>query len=355
MNNSTGEIFRLTTFGESHGEYIGGIIDGCPSNLELDLNFIQFELNRRRPGQSNITTQRNELDKVKFLSGIINNITTGTPIGFIIKNTDQKSQDYNNDIFRPSHADYTYNLKYKIKDYKGGGRSSARETACRVVAGAIAKLILNKENIKIKAYVSQVGKIKLNKTYKELDLFKEENIIRCPDEEISKIMIDEIEKIKKKGDSVGGIITCVISNMKSGLGDPIFNKLQSKLANVMLSINACKGFEYGSGFNCTNYYGSEHNDEFYNINDKIITKTNFSGGIQGGISNGEDIYFNVAFKPTSTILIEQNSIDSSHNNVKIKNKGRHDPCILPRAVPIVESMASLVLVDSYLKNKIYED
>ncbi|BDT61568.1 MAG: chorismate synthase [Flavobacteriales endosymbiont of Rhyzopertha dominica] len=353
--NTIGNIFKLTTFGESHGKAIGGIIDGCPSGVKISIKKINFELNRRKTGQSNIVTPRKEKDKVEILSGIINNITTGTPIGFIIYNKDKISKDYNNikNIYRPSHADFTYTKKYKIRDYKGGGRSSARETVCRVIAGSIAKQII--KNINICAYVSAVGNIKLNKKYNKLNLnIKniENNIIRCPDKKIAKKMIKLIKIIKNKGDSIGGIITCVIKNVPIGLGEPVFNKLHAELGKAMLSINAVKGFEYGSGFNGTKKKGSEHNDVFI---DKNKTKTNYSGGIQGGISNGMDIYYNIAFKPVSTIKKTQYSFNKNTNKLeKLKIKGRHDPCVLPRAVPIVEAMTALVILDYFLLNKLYK-
>ncbi|WGH28072.1 MAG: chorismate synthase [Candidatus Shikimatogenerans bostrichidophilus] len=350
--NSIGKIFKLTTFGESHGIAIGGIIDGCPSGIKIDINKINYEIKRRKTGQSNIVTPRKEKDNVQFLSGLLNNITTGTPIGFIIYNKDQKSNDYNNikNIYRPSHADFTYQKKYNIRDYRGGGRSSARETVCRVVAGSIAKQII--KNIKIYAYVSSVGNIKLKKKYYEINKKNiEKNIIRCPDIKIAKKMIKLIKIIKDEGDTIGGIITCVINNVPIGLGEPIFNKLNSELGKAMLSINAVKGFEYGSGFNSIKMKGSKHNDIFLKKNK---TKTNYSGGIQGGISNGMDIYFNVAFKPVSTIKKKQYSIDKNNKKVFFKIKGRHDPCVLPRAVPIVESMAALIILDYYLLNKLYK-
>ena len=353
--NSFGNIFKLTTFGESHGIAIGGIIDGCPAGLEIDLNFIYNELQRRKPGQSHITTQRKEDDVVKFLSGIFEGKTTGTPIGFIIENTDAKSKDYEHlkDAFRPSHADFTYQQKYGMRDYRGGGRSSARETACRIVGGAIAKLLLKKENISIIAYVSCVGKIKLNSNYKNLDLTKtENNLVRCPDEKIATEMISLIEETRKKGDTIGGIVSCVIKNSPAGLGEPVFDKLHADLGKAMLSINAVKGFEYGSGFDSVNYNGSELNDVFVNENGKISTATNNSGGLQGGISNGEDIYFNVAFKPVATITKTQKSVNEKGEEINLEAKGRHDPCVLPRAVPIVESMAALVLVDHLLRAKV---
>jgi chorismate synthase len=358
MAGSTyGTLFKLTTFGESHGEAIGGIIDGCPAGLQIDLEFITSELQRRKPGQSHITTQRKEEDTVKFLSGIFEGKSTGHPIGFIIENTNQKSNDYEHikDAFRPSHADFTYQQKYGIRDYRGGGRSSARETACRIVGGAIAKLILRYHNVSIKAYVSQVGPLKLTKSYKELDLsLTEKSIVRCPDEDMATKMITYIEDIRKQGDTVGGIVSCVISGTPIGLGEPVFDKLHAELGKAMLGINAVKGFEYGEGFNSTNFKGSELNDLFVqqeNNKTNSLTKTNHSGGIQGGISNGEDIYFNVAFKPVATIMQDQQTIDESGNETIIKGKGRHDPCVLPRAVPIVESMAALVLVDFLLRNK----
>ncbi len=347
--NSFGQLFKLTTFGESHGPAIGGILDGCPAGLVIDENFIQSELDRRKPGQSHITTQRKESDTVKFLSGIFDGKTTGTPIGFIIENEDQKSKDYEHlkDAYRPSHADFTYEKKYGIRDYKGGGRSSARETACRIVAGAIAKLLLKKENIFIRAYVSCVGKIKLEKNYKELDLNKTENIVRCPDEKTATDMIAHIEEIRKQGDTIGGIVSCIIKHVPLGLGEPVFDKLHADLGKAMLSINAVKGFEFGAGFDSINFKGSELNDIFI----KGGIKTNNSGGIQGGISNGEDIYFNVAFKPVATIMKTQKSINSKGEEIELSAKGRHDPCVLPRAVPIVESMAALVIVDHFLRNK----
>ena len=358
--NTYGTLFKLTTFGESHGEAVGGIIDGCPAGLKIDFDFINLELKRRKPGQSQITTQRKEDDSVKFLSGIFEGITTGHPIGFMIENTNQKSNDYDHlkDSFRPSHADYTYQQKYGIRDYRGGGRSSARETACRVVGGAIAKLILKLHKIEINAYVSQVGALKLTKHYNDLDLsLTEKSIVRCPDLDMATKMITFIEDIRKQGDTVGGIVSCVIKGTPVGLGEPVFDKLHAELGKAMLSINAVKGFEYGEGFNSTNFKGSELNDVFISNaqttnNDKQKTLTNHSGGIQGGISNGEDIYFNVAFKPVATIMQDQQSIDSDGNEIIVKGKGRHDPCVLPRAVPIVESMAALVLVDFLLRNTI---
>jgi len=349
MANTFGKIFKVTTFGESHGVALGGIIDGCPSGLTLDFKQIQKELDRRKPGQSKIVTQRKESDKVEFLSGIFKGITTGTPIGFIIQNENQKSEDYSHikDIFRPSHADFTYQKKYGIRDYRGGGRSSARETVSRVVAGAIAKQLI--PDIKINAFVSSVGEIFINKPYQELDFsLTETNDVRCPDLATASKMENLIKEIKKQGDTIGGTITCVAQNVPMGLGEPVFDKLQAVLANAMLSINAAKGFEYGSGFCGAKMKGSEHNDLF---NSDGTTKTNLSGGIQGGISNGMDIYFRVAFKPVPTILQKQTTIDKNSNLVEMQGKGRHDPCVLPRAVPIVEAMTALVLADFVLHNK----
>jgi chorismate synthase len=353
--NSFGKIFRITTFGESHGNALGVVIDGCPSNIELDLDFIRKELERRKPGQSDITTQRNEDEDFEILSGVFEGKTTGTPISIIIKNKDQREKDYYHisDKFRPSHADYTYYLKYGIRDYRGGGRSSARETVSRVLAGSIAKIILKKYNVSVKAYVSQIGNIVLDKKYNELNLENvESSIVRCPDEDTSKKMINLIKEIRKEGDTIGGTVTCVISNVPVGIGEPVFDKLNADLSKAIFSINAVKGFEIGSGFNSAFMKGSEHNDIFYTDNNNIIrTKTNYSGGIQGGISNGEDIYFKVAFKPVSTILKRQDSINIEGKNVIIEGKGRHDPCVVPRAVPIVEAMSSIVIVDHILRNK----
>jgi|TARA_R110000851_G_scaffold77514_3_gene170730 chorismate synthase len=348
--NSFGKIFKLTTFGESHGPAIGGIIEGCPAGLSLDFEAINAEMQRRKPGQSAIVTQRKEEDEVKFLSGIFEGKTTGTPIGFTIENTDQKSKDYSHikDIYRPSHADYTYDKKYGIRDYRGGGRSSARETACRVVAGAIAKQML--QHIKITAFVSSVGEIELKKNYSEVDFSEiEKNPVRCPDAEMASKMESYIKSIRKEGDTVGGTVTCVIQNVPIGLGEPVFDKLHAELGKAMLSINAVKGFEYGSGFSGTQMKGSQHNDQFKKDGS---TKTNHSGGIQGGISNGEDIYFKVAFKPVATIMQKQETIDSKGDKAVAEGKGRHDPCVVPRAVPIVEAMGALVLADFYLLNKI---
>ena len=352
--NAFGKIFQLSTFGESHGAAIGGIIDGCPAGLMIDLDFIQSELNRRRPGQSAITTQRNEDDRVEFLSGIFEGKTLGTPIGFIIRNKDAHSADYQliKDAYRPSHADFTYDQKYGARDYRGGGRSSARETACRIVAGAIAKLLLSHHNIQIHAFVKQVGHIKLEKDFHQLDLSQtESNPVRCPDAATAQQMIAYIEKIKSEGDTIGGVIQCVVLNAPAGLGEPVFDKLNALLAHAMLSINAVKGFELGSGFNSVFSKGSELNDIFVSEDKKISTKTNNSGGIQGGISNGMPIYFNVAFKPVATVMKAQETINAAGDAVNLAAKGRHDPCVLPRAVPIVESMAALVMADLLLLSR----
>lgn len=351
--NIFGNIFKLTSFGESHGDAVGGVIDGCPSGIELDFDFIQSELNRRRPGQSSVTTPRKEQDKVVFLSGIFEGKTTGAPVGFLVKNENHKSFDYNHlkDIFRPSHADFTYQQKYGIRDHRGGGRSSARETISRVVAGAIAKLYLKQIGVSVSAYTSQVGNIRLEKDYKKLDFSAiEKSLVRCPDAEISEQMIRQIEEVKQLGDTIGGVITCVIQGVPVGLGEPVFGKLHAALGAAMLGINAVKGFEYGHGFDVS-LRGSEVNDEFRVDNDKIVTATNHSGGIQAGISNGQDIYFRTAFKPVSTILIEQQTVDSHGNETSLKAHGRHDACVLPRAVPIVEAMAAMVIMDYYLLAK----
>ncbi len=346
MSNSFGNLFTLTTFGESHGPAIGGVIDGCPAGITLDLEAIQHELDRRKPGQSKITTQRKEPDQVEFLSGIFEGKTTGTSIGFQIKNTNQKSKDYNHnvDVYRPSHADYTYDQKYGIRDHRGGGRSSARETANWIVGGAVAKAIIN--DIRITAFTSSVGEIFIDKPYQELNFSEiEKNIVRCADPQIAEQMIRHISEVKKNGDTVGGTITCVIQNVPAGLGEPIFNKLHAELGKAMLSINAVKGFEYGSGFCGAKMMGSDHNDLF---NTDGSTKTNLSGGIQGGISNGMDIYFRVAFKPVATLIQKQNTIDASGNEVEMQGRGRHDPCVVPRAVPIVEALSAMVMADAYL-------
>ncbi|MEP3210111.1 MAG: chorismate synthase [Maribacter sp.] len=347
--NTFGNLFKLTTFGESHGVAIGGVLDGCPAGLEIDLDAIQRELDRRKPGQSAIVTQRKEPDTVEFYSGIFEGKTTGTPIGFAIHNTNQKSKDYSHikDSYRPSHADYVYDQKYGFRDYRGGGRSSARETASRVVAGAIAKQMLAK--IKINAFVSQVGDMRLEKDYKELNLaLTESNPVRCPDPEMAEQMEAYIKEVRKEGDTIGGIISCVIQNVPVGLGEPVFDKLHAELGKAMLSINAVKGFEYGSGFEGVKMKGSVHNDQF---NTDGSTKTNHSGGVQGGISNGMDIYFKVAFKPVATVIQGYETIDKDGNTVQTQGKGRHDPCVVPRAVPIVEAMAALVLADYTLLNR----
>src|SRR5690349_11036767 len=354
MGNSYGKIFRITTFGESHGPAIGVIIDGCPAGLSIDEEFIQSELSRRKPGQSRITTQRKEEDICKILSGVFDGVSTGTPIAIWIENQDQRSKDYSHiaTTFRPSHADYTYEAKYQVRDYRGGGRSSADDTAARVAAGAIAKLLLRQHGISIRAYVSQVGTIKAPH-FSELDLSKtDENIVRCPDPATAERMIALIDEVRLDRDTIGGVVTGVIENLPPGLGEPVFDKLHAELGKAMLSINAVKGFEYGSGFEGIKMRGSAHNDAFYRDGDRIRTRTNYSGGIQGGISNGEDIYFNVAFKPVATIMQDQQSVDKEGKEVTVSGKGRHDPCVVPRAVPIVESMAALVMADFLLRSKL---
>jgi chorismate synthase len=353
--NTFGKVFTLTTFGESHGPAIGGVIDGCPSGLQIDFAEIDRQMNRRRPGQSKITTSRNEDDHYQVLSGVYEGITTGTPIGFLIPNKDQKPQDYEKlkDIFRPSHADFTYEEKYGIHDHRGGGRSSARETAARVFAGSIAAQLLAQQNIRINAFVSRVGTISLKKSYEIDPSTTDDNIVRCPDAETAAKMIAYIEELKKSGDSTGGIIQCVVSGMPTGLGEPVFDKLHADLGKAMLSINAVHGFEYGSGFNSASMHGSEHNDQYFmDRTGTVVTTTNHSGGIQGGISNGMDIYFNVAFKPVATILQKQNTVNKSGENVEMQAAGRHDPCVVPRAVPIVEAMTALVLADHLLRHRL---
>lgn len=353
-NNTFGTLFRLTSFGESHGKAVGGVIDGFPAGIAIDTDFIQQELNRRRPGQSSITTPRKEADAVEFLSGIFDGVSTGCPIGFVVWNTNQHSSDYDNmkDVFRPSHADYTYTQKYGIRDHRGGGRSSARETISRVVAGALAKLALRQLGIRITAYTAQVGPLRLNKPYTELDLSNiEQNSVRCPDPEMAQRMEELIYKTKGEGNTIGGVITCVIQGCPVGLGQPVFGKLHAALGSAMLSINAAKGFEYGQGFGSMDQKGSEQNDLFFNDNGHISTRSNRSGGIQGGISNGQDIYFNVAFKPVATVLMEQPTVDIHGNDTILKARGRHDACVLPRAVPVVEAMAAMTLLDQYLLNK----
>lgn len=354
MRNTFGEIFTLTTFGESHGEAIGGVVDGMPAGIIIDMDFIQSELNRRRPGQSSITTSRNEPDKVEFLSGVFEGKSTGCPIGFIVRNTNQHSNDYENmrSLFRPSHADYTYTNKYGERDHRGGGRSSARITISRCVAGALAKLVLKQLNISITAYTSQVGNIALEHNYLHYDLTQtENNAVRCPDPIKAVEMEHLISEVKAQGDTIGGVITCVIKGCPVGLGEPEFGKLHAYLGAAMLSINAAKGFEYGEGFSCVTARGSEQNDVFINKNGNIATATNHSGGIQGGISNGEDIYFRVAFKPVATILMQQDTVDKYGTPITLNAKGRHDPCVLPRAVPIVEAMAAMTILDCYLLYK----
>jgi chorismate synthase len=349
--NTYGKLFTLTSFGESHGIAVGGVIDGCPSGVEIDEVFVQAELNRRRPGQSDITTPRDEKDKVEFLSGIFEGKSTGAPIAFMIKNADQKSGDYDNmkNVFRPSHADYTYEKKYGIRDHRGGGRSSARETIARVVGGAVAKLALKKYDIKITAYTSSVGDVWLEKDYTEGDFSEiEKNIVRCPDREVATQMIELIKEVKNEGDTIGGVITGVIQGAPIGLGEPVYDRLEAELGKGMLSINAVKGFEFGSGFAGTMMRGSEHNDAFISEDGKVSTKKNYSGGIQGGISNGQDIYFDVAFKPVATILQKQNTVDKEGKETILEAKGRHDPCVLPRAVPIVEAMAAMTILDAIL-------
>ncbi len=353
MGNNYGTLFKISTFGESHGPAIGVIIDGCPAGLAIDESFIQSELDRRKPGQSKITTQRKEDDGFRILSGVFEGKSTGTPIAIVIENQDQRSKDYSHieNTFRPSHADFTYQEKYGIRDHRGGGRSSARETAARVAAGAIAKLLLRKLGVEINAYVSQVGTLKAPE-YTQLDLRKtEDNIVRCPDPVTAEKMIALIDQVRLDRDTIGGVVSCVIKNTPVGLGEPVFDKLHAELGKTMLSINAVKGFEYGSGFAGVELRGSQHNDEFVNEGGKIRTKTNHSGGVQGGISNGEDIYFKVAFKPVATIMQDQTTVDKEGNEAVVSGKGRHDPCVVPRAVPIVEAMAALVLADFLLRNK----
>lgn len=352
--NTFGVLFRVTTFGESHGLAIGGVVDGCPAGLKIDLDEIQQALDRRKPGQSELTTQRKESDTVEILSGVFKGITTGSPIGFVIKNDDQRSEDYGHleQSFRPSHADFTYNQKYGHRDHRGGGRSSARETACRVVAGSIAAQMLKEFGVSVQAYVSAVANLAVPVDYLQLNLSNTNNsLVRCPHPETEKAMITAIEQARDAGDSLGGVITCVAKGTPVGWGEPVFDKLHADLGKAMLSINAVKGFEIGSGFSGTKMKGSEHNDIFKSEAGKVSTITNHSGGIQGGISNGEDIYFNVAFKPVATIQQNQTSIDAQGKSITLEGKGRHDPCVLPRAVPIVEAMAALVLADHALRAK----
>lgn len=352
--NSFGKQFMITTFGESHGKGIGVIIDGCPAGVPIQVDEIQRDLARRRPGQSAIVTQRKEQDEVEIYSGLFEGKTTGTPIGMIIMNKDAKSKDYSHikDSFRPSHADYTYRAKYGVRDYRGGGRSSARETAARVAAGSIARQLMRSQNVEIFAYVSQVGDIHMSADHSSIDpALIDTNPVRCPDEEVAMEMESLIRQVRKEGDTIGGIVTGVVRGCPPGLGEPVFDKLHAELGKAMLSINACKGFEYGSGFNGVQMRGSEHNDAFYKEENVVKTRTNYSGGIQGGISNGMDIYFRCAFKPVATIVADQDSVDVHGNTISVVGKGRHDPCVVPRAVPIVEAMASLVLADFYLRDK----
>lgn len=359
MGSIYGKIFQISTFGESHGAAVGVVVQGCPSGIDFDLDFIQSELDRRKPGQSRITTQRKEADSIEVLSGVFEGKTTGTPIAMLVWNADQRSKDYSHisDQFRPSHADYTYFAKYGLRDYRGGGRSSARETVARVAAGALAKLVLNQLGVKISAYVSQVGKLKLNTPVEQLDLsLTENNAVRCPDPKLAEEMFTYIDEIRKQGDSVGGVVSAYIQGCPVGLGEPVFDKLHAELGKAMLSINAVKGFEYGSGFDGVALKGSEHNDIIVKDAEtgEIKTLTNHSGGIQGGISNGEPIYFRVGFKPVATIMQDQDSLNEKGEKITVSGKGRHDPCVVPRAVPIVEAMAAIVLLDFYLRNKLIQ-
>ena len=349
--NTFGNLFTLTSFGESHGRAIGGVVDGMSAGIPVDMEYIQRELNRRRPGQSSIVTSRKENDRVEFLSGIFEGKTTGTPIGFLVYNENQHSSDYDNlrEVFRPSHADYTYTQKYGVRDHRGGGRSSARETIARCVAGALAKLVLTRLGIEVWAYTSQVGELSLSGDYNRYDFDEiEKNPVRCPDADMAKRMEEYIGKVKSEGDTVGGVVTCVVRHVPAGLGEPVFDKLHAALGSAMLSINAVKGFEYGMGFGGVRYRGSQMNDVFETQQGKIVARTNHSGGIQGGISNGEDIYFRVAFKPVATLLKDIETVDSQGNPTVLRAKGRHDPCVLPRAVPVVEAMAAMVILDYYL-------
>jgi chorismate synthase len=357
--NSIGDLFKITTFGESHGPYIGLVIDGCPSQLSIDIDFIQEELNRRSPGQSSVSSERKEKDQVIVISGVMEGKSTGAPIAILIENQDARTKDYDNlkDVFRPSHADYTYFVKYGIRDYRGGGRSSARETAARVAGGAVAKIFLNQYNIKIHAFTESIGPISCEQKYLNLAFAKEaeKNAVRCPDKETANKMVEFIEKIKSEGDSCGGVIHCLVENLPAGLGEPVFDKLSASLAHAIMGINAVKGFEIGSGFRAATMTGSEHNDLFTsNEEGSIGTKTNFSGGIQGGISNGMPLYFRAAFKPVSTILKTQTTLNSEGEEKTLQVKGRHDPCVVPRAVPIVEAMTAIALADHLLKTKAYK-
>lgn len=355
MSNTFGNIFRLTTFGESHGAAVGGVIDGCPAGIEIDTDFIQNELSRRRPGQSKITTDRNEADQVELLSGVFEGVSTGCPIGFIVRNTNQHSKDYENirELFRPSHADFTYYSKYGVRDYRGGGRSSARITISRCVGGAVAKLALRRTGITVQAYTSQVGSIALDNDYRKYDLsLTESNIVRCPDQDKAREMEELISRIKAEGDTIGGTITCVIKGCPAGLGEPEFDKLNASLGAAMLGINAVKGVEFGLGFGFADRRGSEVNDIFTTTDGRITTLTNNSGGIQGGISNGQDIYLRIAFKPVATLLREQQTVDINGKETTLKARGRHDPCVLPRAVPIVEAMAAMTVFDFLLLQRV---
>jgi chorismate synthase len=352
--NTFGNLFRVTTFGESHGEMLGVVIDGCPAGLAIDEALIQRDLSRRRPGQSKITTQRKEADQVRIVSGVFEGKTTGAPLAAIIGNEDQRSKDYDHltQQYRPSHADYTYDQKYGHRDHRGGGRSSARETAARVIAGAVAKMLLKTAGVEIQAYVSQVGSLRLELPADQLDLTQaESNFVRCPDPETAARMITLIEQVKASGDTIGGVVSCVIRGCPVGLGEPVFDKLHADLGKAMLSIQAVKGFEYGSGFAGVELRGTQHNDAFEMQDGAVQTRTNHSGGIQGGISNGMDIYFRVAFKPVATVMKAQDSIDQDGNAVTVQGKGRHDPCVVPRAVPIVEAMAAITIADHWLRNR----
>lgn len=353
--NTFGNIFRLTSFGESHGPGVGGVIDGMPAGIEVDLDFLQSEMARRRPGQSALTTARNEADQVEILSGVFEGKTTGCPIGFLVRNTQQHSNDYDNlrNLYRPSHADYTYQQKYGLRDHRGGGRSSARETITRCVGGAFAKMALRQLGIEVQAYTSQVGPIRLEGDYTTLDLSQTEtNAVRCPDPQKAAEMAELIQQVKAEGDTIGGVISAVVKGCPAGLGAPVFNRLQAQLAAAMMSINAVKGFEYGLGFAGTEGRGSEQNDVFVpDGQGGVTTLTNRSGGIQGGISNGQDIYFRVAFKPVATLLRDQQTVNLDGEAVEFKARGRHDPCVLPRAVPVVEAMTAMVILDNYLLNK----
>lgn len=350
--NTIGKLFKLMSFGESHGVAVGGVIDGCPAGVELSVERIQQELNRRRPGQSEVSTPRKEEDEVEILSGIFEGKTTGMPIGFMVRNRNQNSKDYNHlkDLYRPSHADFTWEKKYGLRDYRGGGRSSAREHIARVIAGAIARQVLATYGIHIQAYTSQVGTVMLGRSYEEINLGKtEENMVRCPDPDIAEKMIALIRKVRDEGDSIGGIVSCVIKGVPAGLGEPVFDRFQARLAQAMMSINAAKGFEYGTGFAAAAMRGSEHNDSFILKEGEVRTRTNRSGGIQGGVSNGEDIYFRVAFKPVATISKCQDTVSRKGENVELQAHGRHDPCVVPRAVPVVEAMAAMVILDMMLE------